>query len=168
MTAMTDATLPGSGRRRCLECARSFRPGRATQVYCCERHRRTALMRRKRARESVQVPDQPPLILCAELLETAQEERRKMGRPALVLDDFLEKRALVLEAELQLKLWAERLRARRDAAEAASDPGGERAIKRLAPGDALLVPDWARSIGIVSTDGRLGLVIYATAGTKPG
>lgn len=162
MTSIAETPLAAGGRRRCLECGRSFRPARSTQVYCCERHRRTALMRRKRARESVQEPDQPQLLQCAELLEAAQEERRKMGRPPLVLDNFLERRALVLEAEQQVKIWVDRLRARRQAAESLQDPGGDRAIKRLVPGDLLLVPDWAHSIAIVATDGRLGLVLYGS------
>lgn len=162
MSAIDDPILATSGRRRCLECGRSFRPARVTQVYCSERHRRTALMRRKRARESLQQPDRPAPIQCADLLEAAQSERARMGRPPLVVDGFLEARALVLEAEMQVKAWAERLRARRLAAEQLADPGGERAIKRLAPGEALLVPDWARSLAIVSTDGHLGLVVYGT------
>ncbi len=160
MTTAPETPLADTGRRRCLECARSFRPGRPSQVYCCERHRRTALMRRKRARESVQEPDPPAQLRCAELLEAAQLERQRIGRPPLEIDPFLQARALELEAEYQVRLWAERLRVRREAVSQLADPGGERSIKRLASGDVLLVPDSAHSVGVVSTDGRFGVVIY--------
>lgn len=117
-------------------------------------------MRRKRARESVQEPDPPAQLRCAELLEAAQLERQRIGRPPLEIDPFLQARALELEAEYQVRLWAERLRVRREAVSQLADPGGERSIKRLASGDVLLVPDSAHSVGVVSTDGRFGVVIY--------
>jgi len=151
-----------SGRRRCLECARSFRPRRSHQQYCSEKHRRTALLRRRRARESIQAADPVPEIRCAELLEAAQAERERMGLPRLQVDRFLEMRALELEAEAQVKLWTERLRARREAILHVPDPGAYRAVKRLEAGEPLLVPDAAQLVGLASTDGRVGFVVYGS------
>lgn len=164
MSTSQEGEVPASGRRRCLECARSFRPSRAHQVYCSEKHRRTALVRRRRARESIQAPDPVPQLSCAELIEAAQSERDRMGLGRLQVDAYLEMRALELEAELQVRLWTERLRARREAILRRPDPGAYRAVKRLEPGEPLAVPDAAQLVGLASTDGRLGFVVYGSFG----
>ena len=117
-------------------------------------------MRRKRARESIQETDPPAQIACSELLEVVQLERQRAGLEPLEVDPFLQARALELEAEFQLKSWGERLRARRQVLSELADPGYERTFKRLAPAEALLAPDRARAVGIVSTDGRFGVVVY--------
>ena len=160
MEPAADIEQAASGRRRCEECGRSFRALRRNQVYCSERHRRTALMRRKRSRESIQEADPPEQISCPELLAKVQVARQRAGLEALEVDAFLEARALELEAECQVRTWSERLRARRDAASRLADPGYDRTFKRLGPGEELIAPDRAVAIAIVSTDGRFGVVIY--------
>lgn len=161
MQPIPEIEQASTGRRRCTECGRSFRALRRNQLYCSERHRRTALMRRKRARQSIQDPDPPQQISCSELLENVQEARQRAGLDALQVDPFLEARALELEAEFQVRAWSERLRARRDAVTRLVDPGSDRTFKRLGPGEELLAPDRATAVAIVSTDGRFGLVLYA-------
>lgn len=117
-------------------------------------------MRRKRARESIQDADPPAQIVCSELLEAAQLARQRGGLDPLHVDSFLVARAMELEAEFQLRAWGERLRARRQVVSELTDPGLERTYKRLSPAEALLVPDRACSVGVVSTDGRFGVVVY--------
>ncbi len=149
-----------AAERRCKKCGDPVTVKRPNQQYCSGRCRRAALMRRKRAREVVQLPAQINPMDAGRLLQEAQEEREEAGKERLQSDPYLEARAALIEAEWQVRDWAARLKTRREHLEKLKEPPVDRKVQRLNRTEVLTVPDNALSVGIVTTDGCLGVAVY--------
>ena len=148
---------PKTSRQRCKLCQCLFTPTRSTQLYCSTRCRKRAA--------KILAPGKAltrRVISLGDTLESAIEgfSAREGREPER--SDFLEKFALVVEAELQSRTWQARLAQRREALKAATDP--DFLIRRIVfrPGEPVRIPGDADAIGACSTDGTVGVVCVGT------
>ena len=159
---MSDApTKPSTDpvARKCLNCRRTFTPERSNHVYCCRLCRRRAMVARKRDSEGIVSHPMRQLSVDV-LLAEAQKQRDAARKPRLVLDEFLQARAEYMEAEEQLRRWGAHFQERRVRVEKLKPPRLHRLTDQLQNDKPLTVPPDAVAVGIVSTDGAFGMVVY--------
>lgn len=145
---------PGSERRRCPIDSTLFTPSRSTNLYCTPRCRKRAY----RLRATPGKVHTRRVVDVEELLSNAAEKHRVTHGKEVVRAAYLDSYAAVVEAELQVNIWQDRLAKRRAALRDLSDP--EMSVKRLVlhPGEPVTFPPLADAFGGCSTDGSLAVV----------
>ena len=155
-------TENGNGSlRKCLWCRDAFTPTHPRQMYC--KRKCTNRAHKARRRDAQSIPD-TPVKRCdpARLLYEMQRERDRVGVARVVVDDYLECRAGVLEAEEQMRQWSKRLIDRRARLATLAEPPLSRAVQILLGDEPLVIPGRTAAVGIVSTDGLIGVAIFGT------
>jgi hypothetical protein len=149
---------PGS-LRKCPWCREAFTPAKKWQIYCKKKCANRAQKARKRDLQAI--PDTPP-ERCdpSRLLFELQLERDRIRVARLEVDAYLEVRAGVLEAEEQLRQWTQRLMDRRARLTGLTEPPLSRRVQLLRGDERLVVPGGTTAVGIVSTDGLVGVAIF--------
>lgn len=152
----------GNGKvRKCLWCRKMFEAAKPKQNYCCAKCRGLAWKARKRESEGIQ-GNQGGQLKPEAMLQELQQQRDRLNMPRLEVLEYLEVRAGILEAEEQLRQWHKRLQDRRTRLLGLQEPPLSRHVELLVTDGPLHMPHRAMAIGIVSTDGLIGVAIYGT------
>jgi len=147
--------------RKCLWCRRAFEAKQPKQTFHNRKCAQRAWKAKKKDREAIQ-EDRTARVSPEQLLYQVQRDRDRISVPRLEVVDYLEARAGVLEAEEQLRQWHKRLMDRRARLLKLEEPPLSRHVQLLLGVQALIVPARTTAIGLVSTDGLIGVAIYGT------
>jgi len=151
--------------RSCLSCGREFTSTWGFQYYCSESCRQR-LKRKRRSERTQKAHAKAATFTAQHLLEQANAQRDKAGRPRLKPNHWLTCRAAVLEAETQLQVWSARLQTRNERLSALEQPRLDREVYTLYEPEPLQIPEQAAEIGI-SASGSVAVIIYGKPKNRP-